>query len=87
MSKIGTEEMIERLGKHWGWTTWDDFKKSLSDPKKKFERGDIYRDAIIARLKAADELAKASRIFADKTRRNSYQDDNFLNALNAYEES
>lgn len=71
MSKIGTEEMIESLGRHW-----NPYPESIVDGIRVISvGGEGARDAIVARLRAADELAKA----------NTFQE--WYEALRKYRES
>ena len=56
MSKYSTDELVKRTMRHWAWW-WEGAKDAtgISRPEHGFQ----YRDAIIARLRAADKLVAA----------------------------
>jgi hypothetical protein len=59
MSEYSTEELVKRTMRHWAWW-WEGAKDAtgISGPEHGFQ----YRDAIIARLRAADTLCEAAKI-------------------------
>ena len=62
MSEYSTDELVKRTMRHWAWW-WEGTKDAtgISRPEHGFQ----YRDAIIARLRAADKLCEAARKSVD----------------------
>ena len=59
MSEYSTDELVKRTMRHWAWW-WEGAKDAtgISGPEHGFQ----YRDAIIARLRAADKLCEVAKI-------------------------
>jgi hypothetical protein len=73
MSEYSTDELVKRTMRHWAWW-WEGAKDAtgISGPEHGFQ----YRDAIIARLRAADTLCEAAKVTLD------YLDDHFWENAN-----